>query len=171
MKINPFTCRKSKQKIQMWTFWCIINITGLRLTWGASGLYTKIQNVKKKKEKNQNNCNRPLHHECRRSSGGRWMDGWIGGSGFFHTAATSFSSSFCVCVFLVSEGLRRQSRLQNPSGYCPQISRWWNGERDLWSSPHSDEKRFHHEQTATVMPAWAAGTMWVSMSPVGVFFV
>lgn len=123
-----------------------------------------------KNKKTKTNIRTTVIGLCTMSAGEAVVeDGWLDGLvdlASFTQQQPAFPQVFPAVLFLVSEGLRRQSRLQNPSGYCPQISRWWNGERDLWSSPLSDEKRFHHEQTATVMPAWSAGTMWVSMSPV-----
>lgn len=90
------------------------------LTWGASGLCTKIQEGEIKY------INTVVIGFCTLSAGEAvvevgWVTGWIWP--LSHTAAVNFSSSFSGCVFLVSEGLRGQWRLQNPSGYCPQISR------------------------------------------------
>lgn len=91
MKNNPFTCRKSTQKIQMWTFWCIINITGLRLTWGASGLYTKIQNVKKKKK-----IKTTVIGEAVVEIG--WMAGLVDLASFTHSSNQLFLKFFRLCV-------------------------------------------------------------------------
>lgn len=56
------------------------DVSSILLGWDSLGEHQDFTQRSRmfKKKINQNNCNW-------RSSGGNWMDGWIGGSGFFHT--------------------------------------------------------------------------------------